>query len=156
MLFYHQSRPDEAIKCYDKVLEIDPVSLEAWYRKRKILQSLQKSDLDPHYQVGWYKEVALHYHAGNYDEAIKLCNRIISTYEDQMVALYNRARFKARKGEIQESIDDLKSLLGMTVDNEVSEMYFIELARQENEFEKIKDNIQFKELVNRGNLGISD
>lgn len=40
-LYYAKGNYEEAIKCYDKVVELEPENIEAWYEKGNILEQLR-------------------------------------------------------------------------------------------------------------------
>lgn len=65
---YNLKRYNEAIECYDKILEINPKDANAWYKKGVVLyQDLHKDEevikaydkaieINPNYALAWYKK----------------------------------------------------------------------------------------------------
>jgi tetratricopeptide (TPR) repeat protein len=76
------NKSDEAIKAYDKAIEINPNDSDVWYNKGLALDSLNKSDeaikaydkaieINPQYSLAWYNKGRALYKLNKFDEAIK-------------------------------------------------------------------------------------
>ena len=79
---------DEAIKAYDKAIEINPQYADAWYNKGNILCQLGKFDegikaydktieINPKYSNAWYNKGNALDDSGRHDEAIKAYDKAI-------------------------------------------------------------------------------
>jgi tetratricopeptide (TPR) repeat protein len=104
---------EEAIQCYDRVLEIDGKYVEAWYNKGTALDNL-----------------------GKYEEAIQCYDKALEIDNKYTDAYYNRARSKCRLNRVNECLIDLK--VAATLDEN-----YIGLAIEDEDFDSIKDNEEF-------------
>jgi tetratricopeptide (TPR) repeat protein len=101
-IYYYKEEYDEAIKCYDKVLEIDPNDIFALNNKGLALDDLGKHDeaikcydkvleIDPNYAAAvWYNKGLALYHLGNYNEAIKCYDKALEIDPSYINALINK------------------------------------------------------------------
>jgi tetratricopeptide (TPR) repeat protein len=117
--FDNLRRYKEAKICYDRAIEIDPEYTDALYSKGLTLSNLKE-----------------------YEEAIRYFDkaaRLNPTYLADV--LYFRAGTKAKKGDLNDSLADLKRAI------EIGGETYIELAKQDDNFVKLKDNERFKILI---------
>ncbi len=78
---------------------------------------------------------------GQVDEAIHYCDRILELEPNNGMSLYNRACFKVKSGNVSGGLEDLKkSLL-------IAKEHFIQLAKEEKDFDRIKNNEEFKAII---------
>jgi tetratricopeptide (TPR) repeat protein len=117
MSLYNSDKYEEAIKSYDKAIELDPKLAMAWHNKGNVLYTLERP------------EEAIK----SYDKAIELDPKLAS-------ALFVRASIKAKKDETENALSDLKKAI--EIDKE-----YIESAKQANDFEIIRDDKRFKDLI---------
>lgn len=78
---------------------------------------------------------------GKHDEAIGYCNKIIEKMPEQANAWYNRACFKARAGDKDSSLEDLKKSI------EIDKDRFTKLAKNEPDFESLKNDERFIKII---------
>jgi len=105
---------DEAIKAYDRAIDLDPKYASAWNNKGIALDELGKYDeaikaydkaidLDPKYTSAWYnKGIALD-ELGKYDEAIKAYDRAIDLDPKDALAWHNKGVALKRLGRTKEA-----------------------------------------------------
>jgi tetratricopeptide (TPR) repeat protein len=97
---YAQGKYDEAIKCYDEAIEIDPQSSLAWNNKGAALFSLGKYDealqaydraieIAPKYASAWNNKGSALYNEGKYNEAIQAYDRAIDIDSEYANAWHN-------------------------------------------------------------------
>ena len=95
------NRHDEAIKSYDKALEIDPKGVSTWSNKGFALHNLGKYDaaiesydkalgLDPLYVPAWHNEGISFSALGRYDDAIKCFDKALEIDPDFAHAWNNK------------------------------------------------------------------
>jgi tetratricopeptide (TPR) repeat protein len=117
MSLYNSDNYEEAIKSYDKAIELDPKFAMAWHNKGNVLYTLERPE-----------------------EAIKSYDKAIELDPNLASALFIRASIKAKKGETENALADLKK--ATEIDKE-----YIESAKQSNDFEIIRDDKRFKDLI---------
>ncbi len=109
---------EEAVECFDKAMEPDPDSLLALYYKGRALYGL-----------------------GNYDGAMEQYHRVTKNKSDYADAWYGRACCNNRKGEIENSLSDLKKAI------EIDQEKYIKLAKEDECFENVRSNEPFQMLL---------
>jgi tetratricopeptide (TPR) repeat protein len=107
----------EAIKSYEKAIELKPDYAAAWNNKGSALGDL-----------------------GRYEEAIACLDKAIEIEPNYAAAWYNRACYKVRNGDTENALADLKNAVEIDKAN-------MELAKQEKDFESIRNDERFKDLV---------
>ena len=117
--FKNTGRIEEAINCFNKLIEIDNNNLDGWNSKARMLaikddnqeaisittKSLEKEPNNS--DALRIKGLAL-YNLHKYKEAIKCYDKAIQIHRNDAEALYNRACSKIKKGDIKNYIADLK------------------------------------------------
>jgi len=96
-----QDRFEDAIKCYETVIQLYPDHADTWYCKGLASYYLEKYDetikccekaleIDPDYFYAWYgKGLALH-SLNKYEEAIKCYDRVIENDPEHIDAWFNK------------------------------------------------------------------
>jgi tetratricopeptide (TPR) repeat protein len=108
---------DGAIKAADKISEIDSQNIEVL-----ILKGLALGEI------------------GKYREASQCCDKILEIEPKHPLALYNKACFESRSENVEDAIDYLKRAI--EIDNR-----FIELAKEEEDFNGIRNDKRFMKLI---------
>lgn len=149
----NQCRYEEAIKSYDIALEIDEKHVKSWYARGTVfgnlgvydeaIKSFDKAlEIDSKYAKAWNSKGFALDNLGKYNKAIECYDRALEINDRYVNAYYNRACSKCKIGKITECLDDLKMAISLDESN-------IELAKKDEDFNSIKDNEEFKILVNR-------
>ena len=102
---------------FDKALEIDPNYAYAWHNKGSALNNLVK-----------------------YKEAIKSFDKALELNPNDANAWYNRASSKIKLGNIKDGLSNLKKAIEIDKNN-------IELAKEDKDFESIRNDERFKDLI---------
>jgi tetratricopeptide (TPR) repeat protein len=117
--FYHLLGDyKKAIDAYDKAIEIKPDHAGAWYNKGLSLARL-----------------------GRYEEAIISYDKATKIKPDYADAWYNRACSNVAKNEIEKALSDLEKAI------EIDKDTYIKLAKEDADFEGIRNNERFKKLI---------
>ncbi len=103
---------DDAIYCYNKALELDPLYTDAWYNKGLALKNMEKYDdaiycynkaleLDPLYTDAWSSKGDTYYNWKRYEEAIKAYDKALDLdpnnpeyWNDKGDTYYNWKRYE--------------------------------------------------------------
>lgn len=88
-------------------------------------------------------EVLALFEEGHHEQAKKLLTDALPKYEDQSVMLYNIACAEAMLGEADEALEHLKQALE-------GQPSLVETARDDPDFEPIRSDARFEELVGAG------
>jgi superkiller protein 3 len=118
---------EEAINCYDKAIE-------------KEMQIYYSDDFYSHYCLVWYNNGVTLTKLGKYEEALKLFDKSLEIDAKHDKSWYWRARSKIKMGNTNEGLVDLKKAIEL-------DLQFIKLAKQEQDFEKIRNDKRFLKLV---------
>ena len=108
---------EEAIKCYDHALAIDPKYVYALINKGTTLSTL-----------------------GRHEEALKCYNDVLAIDPNSVRALYNKSCVYSLMGNIDKSLEFLKKAI--TLDSK-----YKELAKDDEDFQNIRKNLEFKKLM---------
>lgn len=143
---------EESLPCFELVSKQTPDNVDVLFQVALCLYNLGESDkakliIDTLEQNSITNISIMEIKAlvlsslGKYDEAIQYCDKIIEKSPDYASGWYNRACFKAKKGDKENSLEDLKKaiLLGKE--------YFLDLAKEESDFISIRDDDRFKALI---------
>lgn len=150
-VLHDMDRLEDAIKCYDEVLRLDSNNLDALVNKGNALR--KKGDYDSALDL-FQKSLSLNPNnldvligqsltydlKGFTDEAIRTCNKILDLSPDHPVAFYNRACFNCRMGNTEQALSDLKKAIDLDAE-------FKDMARVEKDFDKIREDSRFKDMV---------
>ncbi|MGI6022943.1 MAG: tetratricopeptide repeat protein [Methanoculleus sp.] len=105
----------EAIRCYDRALEIDPEDAIAWSNKGNSLNKLGRYDeairccdraleIDPEDAIAWNNKGAALANLGRYDEAIRCCDHTLEIDPEYAIAWNNKGAALANLGRYDEAI----------------------------------------------------
>jgi tetratricopeptide (TPR) repeat protein len=141
----------EAIVCYDKALEIEPDNSLALNNKGSALGNLGRYEeaivyydkvirLNPNNADAWSDKGMYLDDLGRYEEAIMCHNKAIELNPNDGRYWYNRACTEALKGDTENGLADLKRSIELNKRQ-------IELAKQDKDFENIRSDERFKDLI---------
>jgi tetratricopeptide (TPR) repeat protein len=147
----YMGKYNEAIKCYNKAIEIEQNDDYAWKGKGSVLRDLgnygdaikcynKAIEINPNYAEAWNSEGITFHNWGRYEDAIKCYNKAIEINPNYAEAWFNSARSKVRKGDIKNGLIDLQKAI------EIDKIY-IESAKQITSFVSIRNDEGFKALV---------
>jgi tetratricopeptide (TPR) repeat protein len=145
------ARYEEAIKSYDKAIELDPNDATVFYNKGAILYNLARYEeaiksydkaieLDPNDANALSDKGLCLDELARYEEAIECHDEAIKLNPSDSRFWYNRACSQVLKGDIKKGLADLKKAI--EIDKEC-----IGLAKQDEDFESIRNDERFKALV---------
>ncbi len=148
-----QGSSEKAIECWDDILKLEPENLNALISKgwelTKIGQFGEACELfervtkkNPKMKEAWGGKGYALLELEKNDEALESLNRALEIDPNDSMALYNKACGLSKLNRVSEAIETLKEAA-------LTDKNVIEMARQDNDFESIKDNPSFVELVKR-------
>jgi hypothetical protein len=151
LALHNLGRFEEAVKHFDKALEIKPDYAAAWSNKGSSLDNLGRFEeaidccnkaikLDSNYASAFYNKGLVLSDLGNYEEAIKNWGRAVEIKPNYAPGWYKKALHRVNIGDIENGLADLKKAINI-------DRKFIELAKQERDFESIRNDERFKTLV---------
>jgi tetratricopeptide (TPR) repeat protein len=109
---------NEAIKAYEKSIEINPQSVDAWNNKELALRNLKR-----------------------YNEALEAYDKAIEINPQDSIAWYNRACMYYLINNKDQSILNLKKAINL-------DSWYKEKAQTDDGFKGLRMNEQFKKLTN--------
>lgn len=128
----HMGREDDALKDYDKVIEMDSLNYDAYFNRGYIRFS-RKDSVGARSDFGMLERLrpdnpntlmvlaVMYSNQGKYDEAISYYNRLIAKV--QKAEYYTgRAMCRLAKGDLAEASDDIGR--GLEIDPEDGELYY--------------------------------
>jgi len=146
-----KKRFEEAIECFDKVLELDPVDIMTWNYKgvasytlgrfEDALWSFEKVlELSPGYPVPWNWRGLVLCELGRFEDALGSVEKAIKINPKFGLAHYSKARIESLRKNTNKSIKSLK--IAIKLDSE-----YRNLAKQNPNFDNIRQTKKFKDLV---------
>ncbi|MFB3766670.1 MAG: tetratricopeptide repeat protein [Methanotrichaceae archaeon] len=110
-----QGKYNEAIKCFNEAVEINPLYANAWCYKGKALYKLGKYEeaikafdraieVDPLFAVAWNNKGLTLSSLGKYDDAFKCYDKAIEINPEFALAWYNKGRALYKLGKHNESL----------------------------------------------------
>ncbi len=144
-------RFDDEIASYDKALEFKPDLDQAWYNRGVALGNLGRFDeaiasydnaleIKPDLDQAWYNRGVALGNLGRFDEEIASYDKALEIKPDLHEAYYNKACAYALQNNIQLAIENLQQAINLDVKNK-------DRAKTDTGFDIIRDNEQFKELL---------
>ncbi|MDD1673469.1 MAG: tetratricopeptide repeat protein [Methanomicrobiales archaeon] len=114
-----QGKIDEALACFDRVLELDPkddaalhnkgVALRTAGRYEEALVCLDKAlERDPNNQVIWFNRGFVLGKLERYEEALKAFDRVLSLNSTHGSSWYNKGKLLQKLGRVEEAEEHLK------------------------------------------------
>ena len=108
-------RYEEAIKCYDKALEVNPQQTETWFNKGNSLGSLGRFEeaikchdkaleINPQHPMGWNNKGVSLQDLGRFDEAIRCYEKALEINPRNVDAWSNKGVSLAGLGRFEEAI----------------------------------------------------
>jgi len=108
-------RLEEAIRCYDRALEIDPQLVMAWNNRGVSLRRLGRPEeaircydraleIDPQHASAWINKGASLCRLGRHEEAIRCCDRALEIDPQFAMAWINKAASFSSLGRLEEAI----------------------------------------------------
>jgi len=77
---------------------------------------------------------------GNYDESIECCNRILDDYPDNADVLFDKSCSFVMISKNEEALDLLERVISQGTQYKIK-------AKKSKIFEKLSDNVRFKNLI---------
>jgi tetratricopeptide (TPR) repeat protein len=121
---YHQRDFLKSIQSYQKVIEIDPIYIEAYnnlgivYQEigdfNKALEAYQKAiELNPQYEKAYNNLGILFYLKGRYEESVEAFQKAIAINPNNIESLINLGTLLKRKGQVDKAIECYQKALGL-------------------------------------------
>jgi tetratricopeptide (TPR) repeat protein len=107
---------EEAIKSYEKAIEINPKYLTAWknigidlYSLKRLNESLKAYDnaikIDNNYALAWYNKGLALYELGDYDQAVQAYDNALKSLPENAAIWYNKGNSLYKQGDYDQSIE---------------------------------------------------
>lgn len=144
-------RNEEAIASFDHASQIKPDYHEAWYNQGISLVNLGRYEeaiasydhalqIEPDDYAAWNNRGVVLHILGRYEEAIASFQKSLAINPNNAGAYYNIARCHAQQNNLSFAIENLSQSIAL--DPELRE-----LAKTDSDFDNIRDNPQFKTLL---------
>lgn len=124
--FFFESRYDDALVCYDKALKVKPEDSDIWFLRAYVLQKLNR-----------------------YEEAIASYDKTIAIHPDEMDNWYYKACCYALLGNVELTVETLQQAIYLN-------SRCIKWAKENSDFDGIRDDVRFKNLIDSGNPMVQD
>jgi tetratricopeptide (TPR) repeat protein len=111
------ARYDEAIAAYDKILELDEYDIDALVHKAYALSQLAR-----------------------YEEEVMCYNKVLKLYPNHVHAWYKRASSNIKQKNVENGLASLKKAIKI-------DKKYIEIAKQDKDFESLRNDERFKALT---------
>jgi tetratricopeptide (TPR) repeat protein len=166
----NQKNYDEAIKSFDKALDINPQYAGAWYNRgnallnqrnydeaiksfnralvitgknKEALPLVEKSlELDPNNTAALHTKGIIFLNYNNYIEAEKWFDKVLKLDPYDVDGWYDKARCLIRQSKIENSLNHLEKAIRL------GEKQYANKAKAEKDFEILRDDERFVNLVN--------
>ncbi len=155
LVLFEWGKYKESIEWFDKVLKIDPNYFDALSNKGRALNELGKYqeaiewldkalEIDPNHLLLWDNKGYALFKLNKIDEAIQCLSNAIELDSSDADAWWDRSFLLVKKGEINEALNNLEEAIRLDKSNLEA---YLESAKTDKDFDSIRDNAKFKELV---------
>ncbi|MEQ8187231.1 MAG: tetratricopeptide repeat protein [Candidatus Eremiobacterota bacterium] len=114
--FFNQGKYEEAIKYYDKALDIEPEHVKTWHNKGVLLKKLGKNteaiecydkvlEIDPEALNTWYNRGIILKELGQNEEAMKCYDKALESNPGYFYAWNNKGSILYNQGKNEEAIE---------------------------------------------------
>jgi tetratricopeptide (TPR) repeat protein len=151
-------RTEEAIASYDQALKFKPDLHKAWYNRGNALRNLgrleeaiasydQALKFKPDLHKAWYNRGNALSDLGRIEEAIASYDQALKFQPDDTSAFYNKACCYALQGHVEQAIENLQQAINLSPDK------YREMAKTDSDFDSIREDKRFEELIQGQLLG---
>lgn len=148
---------NDAIASYNQAIHYNPQMDEAWYNRGNALSSLQKYNdaiasynqaikIQPDKHEAWINKGIALARIQQYKQAIAAYNQALKIKPDKDLAYYNKACAYALQNQAGLAVANLHQAILLVPGK------YENLARNDNDFAKIKNNQAFRALINKSKL----
>lgn len=146
------ARYEEALHCFENALRVNYLDDCAWFNRGNVLEHLHRYEdaiasynivlkLNPDDENAWYSRGWVFYEMGQYEDAIASFEKALSFKPQDDSTWYNTACCHGVLGHTQSAIDCLQKAI------ELSPNQYAHLAKTEPDFDRIRQDSKFMELV---------
>lgn len=126
---FSSERYEEALQCFDKVLQIDPEFGDAWYQEGLVFSTLgvpgeavkyfdKALEINPDNEDALYNDGLALFRLGRYSEAVEHFNRVLELDPDSEKAWFSKGTTLFFLNRYEESIECFDKVLELDPDNE--------------------------------------
>ena len=148
---FRKRKNKEALKNYDKAIELKPDFAEALVSKGVVLEKMglyedaleaYETAIELNHDIvdAWLGKGVVYYYLNSYDEALEANNQAIELNPDIAKGWYNRACIYSIKGKKEKAFSDLKKAIEIDSYNKT-------MAQTEDDFKNIREDEQFQILT---------
>ncbi len=149
---------EAAITSYDQALKIKPDYHQAWYNRGYALNNLGRTEeaiasydqalkFKPDLHKAWYNRGNALSDLGRIEEAIASYDQALKFQPDDTSAFYNKACCYALQGHVEQAIENLQQAINLSPDK------YREMAKTDSDFDSIREDKRFEELIQGQLLG---
>jgi CHAT domain-containing protein/tetratricopeptide (TPR) repeat protein len=124
---YNQNRLPEALQCFDRALELDPVNKIAWMDKGNILDVIGQPqaaircydaalEIDPSYDEAWYNKGYTLQNLGFHRDALECYDRVLFYNENHIKTLFHKGYLLITSFEFDKGLSHLLKAEKLGVD----------------------------------------
>ncbi len=128
---HHQDKHEEAMKYFDKAIELQPENAEAWYYKGMTLLKSDKDEesikyfdkaieLKPNYPDAWCHKALAYSSVGTIEEAIKYADKAIELQPNYPYGWYYKGYVALSSGRYEESIKYFDKAIELQPNNAIA------------------------------------
>jgi tetratricopeptide (TPR) repeat protein len=126
--FMTQCSYEDAISCFGRAAQLDPMDVNAWNNKGICLLSLSRFneameciektiEIDPHHAFYWYNKGICQDRLGHLDEAIQSFNKAVELHPKYAEAWFNKAVAEESIGDKKAAIDTWRKYLSVAAND---------------------------------------
>lgn len=150
-------RYDEAISANQKVLQLHPDNPKGWFGLGYTLKDAgryqeaievyeQLHKIQPNNHQGWKHQGYVLTKLGKYDQALHCFEKALELKSSSGSTYYSRAYYYLCLGNIEAAIADLQQAIGLS-SSEWKDDYWREMAKADPDFDSIREDDRFKQLM---------